>query len=207
MEPQNLTRLLTRNIIALMKEKGVSQRQLAKGTKMQEPDISKLLRAAKPEGDADYSIAMPTLEKIADALSVNVGDIFTGGDPELPFVGEVSCGPPLNPAQVVEMIEVPREVYAPNRYVLKATGNSMVAFNITDGTYVVIMPCDTAEDQQDVLAQIDGAFTLKRLTFRGKGKKLEKWLMGSDGTQHIQLRDGADVKIIGVVKYSFRRHK
>lgn len=69
--------MITKNIVRLMKSQGVSQRQLAEDTDMHEPDVSKLLRAAKPDGEDDYNFSIPSLAKIADALGVTVADLLT----------------------------------------------------------------------------------------------------------------------------------
>lgn len=205
MEPHELTSASATRIRALLKRMGLTQKQLADLTGLKESDVSRLLSPGSTAKERVTSLA--TLSKIAEALDVTVAMLLPGGDPQLPLAGPVSCGPPSDGDQTVMMIDVPKEAYGAGRYVLLAEGDSMVDFHITPGTYVVIMPCDSADDQQDVLVQMDGGFTLKRLMIRGKGKKQEVLLMGSDGAQPIRLRDGADAKIIGVVKYSFRRHK
>ena len=130
-----------------------------------------------------------------------------GPDRKLPFNGDVSCGPPGESSPVLEWMRVSADAFVEGRYVLRAVGNSMIDFGITPGTFIVVMPCDEAENGQDVLAQVDGEFTLKRFVVRGRGDKREMLLMGSGDAKPIRIREGADVKILGVVKHSFRTHK
>ena len=130
------------------------------------------------------------------------------GDSDLPFAGKVSCGPP-GPGTTCDgtTMAVPAEFDGPGRYILEAEGMSMIDFGITPGTFIVIMPSEGAENGQDVLAQIDGEFTLKRFVVRGRGDKREMLLMGSGDAKPIRIREGEYVRILGVVKHSFRTHK
>ena len=145
----------------------------------------------------------PSLRVVSFTPAADIED-----DPDLPFAGKVSCGPP-GPGTACdgESMGVPREHCGTGRYILQAEGMSMIDFGITPGTFIVVMPCDEASNGQDVLAQVNGEFTLKRFVVRGRGEKRETLLIGSGDAKPIRIREGEDVRILGVVKYSFRPHK
>lgn len=60
----------------------------------------------------------------------------------------------------------------PSVFVFRVSGDSMVDLGIFEGDYVSIKKTSQARDKDIVLANIDGAFTLK--TYRKKGQKV--WL-------------------------------
>ncbi len=61
---------------------------------------------------------------------------------------------------------------SPSVFVFKVSGDSMVNLGIFEGDYVSIRKTSEAKDKDIVLANIDGAFTLK--TYRKEGAKV--WL-------------------------------
>ena len=205
---------LAEEVVRLRKLAGLSQVALAQAMGVNQSFVAGLETGRKVGVSVETLYALcSTLKVPMDhfgpflAPGVTIPPPPPGPDPELPLNGDVSCGPPGESSLVVESIRVPVEVFAEGRYVLRAVGRSMIDFGITDGTYVVIMPCEDAENGQDVLAQVDGEFTLKRFVVRGRGAKREMMLMGSGDAMPIRIREGANVSILGVVKHSFRTHK
>ena len=84
---------------------------------------------------------------------------------ELPMLGYVAAGSPIEAVPSQETIAVP-EALAGKRdsYVLRVRGNSMIDEQIRDGDFVIIEDRRTAADGETVIALIGGSdVTLKKL--------------------------------------------
>lgn len=84
---------------------------------------------------------------------------------ELPMLGYVAAGSPIEAVPSQETIAVP-EALAGKRdsYVLRVRGNSMIDEQICDGDFVIIEDRRTASDGETVVALIGGSdVTLKKL--------------------------------------------
>ena len=84
---------------------------------------------------------------------------------ELPMLGYVAAGSPIEAVPSQETIAVP-EALAGKRdsYVLRVRGNSMIDEQIRDGDFVIIEDRRTAADGETVVALIGGSdVTLKKL--------------------------------------------
>jgi len=88
------------------------------------------------------------------------------GATELPLLGAVAAGEPLEAIVSGETIAVPNDLI-PRRgasYVLKVRGESMIDEHIEDGDYVVVNGRNTADNGEMVIALINGtSATVKRL--------------------------------------------
>ncbi len=93
------------------------------------------------------------------------------GATELPLLGEVAAGEPIEAVTSPETIAVPNDLI-PRRgsaYVLRVRGNSMIDEHIQDGDCVVVQGRDSANNGEMVIALVDGtSATVKRL-FREAG--------------------------------------
>lgn len=93
------------------------------------------------------------------------------GATELPLLGEVAAGEPIEAVTVPETIPVPNDLL-PRRghaYVLRVRGESMIDEHIQDGDYVVVQGREAADNGEMVIALVDGtSATVKRL-FREPG--------------------------------------
>ncbi len=85
---------------------------------------------------------------------------------ELPLLGEVAAGEPIEAVTTSETIAVPNDLI-PRRgasYVLKVRGDSMIDEHICDGDYVVVNSRNTADNGETIIALVDGtSATVKRL--------------------------------------------
>jgi repressor LexA len=86
---------------------------------------------------------------------------------ELPLVGRIAAGSPIEAVEVPQTIDIGEEL-APRSgrhlFVLRAKGNSMVDDGILDGDYVIIEKCETVENGETAVALLDdGTATLKKL--------------------------------------------
>ena len=83
----------------------------------------------------------------------------------IPIVGRVAAGEPILAEQNIEDYqEMPSSSFHPHAdYFLRVQGQSMVDVGIMDGDLLAVHQQPTAENQQIVVARVDGEVTVKRL--------------------------------------------
>jgi repressor LexA len=86
------------------------------------------------------------------------------GSPQLPLLGTIAAGRPIDAIEDREMLELTDLVPTGDQYyVLRVTGKSMIDDHIDDGDYVVIERRNTARNGDVVVAIVDDEeATLKR---------------------------------------------
>lgn len=130
----------------------------------------------------------------------------TAGATELPLLGQVAAGEPIEAIAVPETIAVPNDLIPRrgNAYVLKVRGESMIDEHIEDGDYVVVHGRDSADNGEMVIALVEGtAATVKRL-YRESGG----WLRlqpANDRVAPIRVHEN-DLIIQGVVVGVIRKY-
>lgn len=90
---------------------------------------------------------------------------------ELPLLGQVAAGVPIEAVTTQETIAVPDDLI-PRRgssYVLRVRGDSMIDEHIQDGDFVVVNSRDTAENGEMVIALIDGTSATVKKFYREPG--------------------------------------
>jgi repressor LexA len=89
---------------------------------------------------------------------------------ELPLLGRVAAGIPIEAVQATETIWVPEDMVGRlDTYVLQVKGDSMIEEQIRDGDYVIVENRTTARDGEMVIALLDNErATLKKL-YRERG--------------------------------------
>lgn len=116
---------------------------------------------------------------------------------ELPLVGTVAAGKPIEAIEIPDTIEVPASmVGAGENFVLRVKGDSMVGDGILDGDYVVVRKQATADSGQTVVALIRGEATVKRLLHKGRRIELHP---ANPAMAPIVLEDEESFRIEGVV--------
>ena len=94
-----------------------------------------------------------------------------GQSEDLPFLGKIAAGQPLESFEIPETIEVPEFLRGKgNCYVLQIKGDSMVEAGILDGDLVVIEQRDHARNDEIVVALIDGCETTVKRIQQSPGK-------------------------------------
>jgi repressor LexA len=128
------------------------------------------------------------------------------GATELPLLGQVAAGEPIEALSPQETIAVPNTLI-PRRsssYVLQVRGESMIDEHIQDGDYVVVNNKNSADNGQMVIALIDGnSATLKRY-YREPGG----WIRlqpSNDDVAPIRARED-DVLVQGIVVGVLRKY-
>jgi repressor LexA len=91
---------------------------------------------------------------------------------ELPLLGRVAAGSPIEAITASETIFVPEDMVGRrDTYVLQVKGDSMIDEQIRDGDFVIVENRRTARDGEMVIALLDGEnATLKKLYREGGGK-------------------------------------
>jgi repressor LexA len=91
---------------------------------------------------------------------------------ELPLLGRVAAGSPIEAIQASETIFVPEDMVGRREtYVLQVKGDSMIEEQIRDGDYVIVENRRSARDGEMVIALVDGeSVTLKKLYREGGGQ-------------------------------------
>src|SRR5687768_16337225 len=78
-------------------------------------------------------------------------------DDEIPLLGVVAAGHPIEAILSYEVVRVPRDMIGRERtFALRVRGNSMIDEQIRDGDYIIVESRQTAENGQTVVALIDG---------------------------------------------------
>jgi repressor LexA len=106
------------------------------------------------------------------ALAVRVEEISSDALCEVPLLGRIAAGVPLEVIHDAETISVPRFLLGrvrPDRiYAVRVKGDSMIDEHICDGDIALIENRTEARDGEIVVALVDGTHaTLKRLFRRG----------------------------------------
>jgi repressor LexA len=101
-------------------------------------------------------------------LAVRIEDVPADAMCEVPLVGRIAAGAPIDAVEDIEMICVPRFLLGrvrPERiYALRVKGDSMIDEHICDGDIALIESRNEARDGEIVVALVDRArATLKRL--------------------------------------------
>ena len=125
---------------------------------------------------------------------------------EIPLLGKVAAGMPIESLMHDETIAVPDEILprrGPN-YALKVAGNSMVDEHIIDGDYVVVHGRDAAENGEMVIALINGSEATVKKFYRETGGWIR--LQPANTTMTPMRYQERDVLIQGVVVGIIRKY-
>jgi repressor LexA len=124
---------------------------------------------------------------------------------ELPLLGRVAAGTPIEAISATETIYVPQDMVGRRRtYVLQVKGDSMIEEQIRDGDYVIVEDRESARDGEMVIALLGGEnVTLKKL-FRERGGKIR--LQPANSRLQPFVVNAEDVRIQGVVIGVLRKY-
>jgi repressor LexA len=125
---------------------------------------------------------------------------------EIPLLGKVAAGLPIESLMHDETIAVPDEILprrGPN-YALKVAGNSMIDEHIIDGDYVVVHGRDAAENGEMVIALVNGSEATVKKFYRETGGWIR--LQPANTTMTPMRYQERDVLIQGVVVGIIRKY-
>ncbi len=106
------------------------------------------------------------------AIEVDPGVVRAAKAIELPLMGLITAGEPIEAVETGETMEVPESLAGDvaNSFVLKVKGDSMIEDGILSGDYVVVERNPAPRDGEIVVALLDNMYaTLKRF-YREKGR-------------------------------------
>ena len=123
---------------------------------------------------------------------------------ELPLVGRIAAGRPLEAVEERETISLGDFARARNTFVLQVKGNSMMDDHILDGDFIVVEQTQVANPGEIVVALVGGEeATLKRFYREGTGKVR---LQPANTQMEPIVVPAADVKIQGRVVGVLRKY-
>jgi repressor LexA len=124
---------------------------------------------------------------------------------ELPLLGRVAAGSPIEAISGTETIFVPEDMVGKRKtYVLQVKGDSMIDEQIRDGDYVIVENRQHARDGEMVIALLQGEnVTLKKLYREGAGRIR---LQPANARMKPIFVDQDDIRIQGVVIGVLRRY-
>lgn len=126
------------------------------------------------------------------------------GGIELPLLGLVAAGAPIESVPDPEPVSVPQDfVGSGSNFVLKVRGESMIDDGIHDGDLVIIQSTAKAVDGDMVVAMVDGEVTLKRLYRQAPGTIR---LQPANSEMEPLFVAAADLTVQGIVVGLLRRY-
>jgi len=128
------------------------------------------------------------------------------GATQLPLLGLVAAGEPIEAVTGQDVIAVPDEL-VPRRgrsYVLKVRGQSMIDEHIKDGDYIVVHERNDADDGQTVVALVDGASATVKKFYREPGGWIR--LEPANPTMTALRVNERDIVVQGIVVGVIRRY-
>jgi repressor LexA len=126
------------------------------------------------------------------------------GAVELPLLGRVAAGQPIEELVDADTISVPEELIRRNNtFVLRVSGDSMIHDGILDGDYIVVEERRDAENGETVVAVVDGETTVKR--FYREDASTIRLQPANDRLAPILVSQG-DLQVRGVVVAVMRKY-
>lgn len=127
----------------------------------------------------------------------------TSEDPrfEIPLVGLVAAGYPIEAIRTNETIDIPRDMLGRKTFALKVRGTSMIGDGIFDGDYVIIEPTNHPRNGEIVIALIDNEnATLKRFYNEKREIRLQPSNTTLKAMRYAKNRVTIQGKVRGVIR-------
>jgi repressor LexA len=124
---------------------------------------------------------------------------------ELPLLGRVAAGAPIEAVESTETIFVPQDMIGRGRtYVLQVKGDSMIEEQIRDGDYVIVEDRQVATEGEMVVALLGGENVTLKKFYREPGGRIR--LQPANATMKPLVVDAEDVRVQGVVIGVLRKY-
>ena len=124
---------------------------------------------------------------------------------ELPLLGYVAAGVPIEAVSSNETIAVPQNLVGKkDTYVLRVKGDSMVDEQIRDGDFVIVEDRKTAENGEMVIALLRGSDVTLKKFYRDPGGRIR--LQPANAAMQPIFLDPDQVQIQGVVVGVMRKY-
>jgi len=152
---------------------------------------------------ADIHILIPKNDRPLWHESIEEVDINPESMMDIPLLGMVTAGQPMDLFEWKESVSVPASMVRKSSYALRVRGNSMIDDNIEDGDIIVVEKRDSAENGQSVVAMINGdSVTLKKFFIEKDGIRLQP---ANPDLQPIYIKN-EELQILGIVIGVIRKH-
>ncbi len=123
---------------------------------------------------------------------------------ELPLLGRIAAGQPVEAVENPETISLADFTRSKNVYVLEVKGDSMVDDHIVDGDYILVEKTETANNRELVVALVRGEETTLKRFFREPGGKVR--LQPANAQMKPIVVPAKDVQLQGRVIGVLRRY-
>ena len=125
---------------------------------------------------------------------------------ELPLLGQVAAGAPIEAIQEQEAIAVPEDFLSRGgqHYVLRVRGDSMIDEQIRDGDYVIVNSRNTATNGEMVVALVNGDSATVKKFYRERDGRIR--LQPANPTMSAMYFPSHDVTVQGIVVGVIRRY-
>ena len=139
----------------------------------------------------------PALAAIDECLDDEISTLV-----EIPLLGKITAGKPIERVEDDERIKVPANMVRKDTYALKVSGHSMIDDNIQDGDIIIVERKLSAENGQSVVALINNEqVTLKKFYIEADGIRLQP----ANSEMEAILLKNEEVQVLGVVTGVIRR--
>ncbi len=135
-----------------------------------------------------------------------VGSTFGSNATELPLLGAVAAGLPIEVIEQQETLAVPPDMVrsGTENFVLRVEGESMIDEQIRDGDYIVVSSQETASDGQMVVALVGGDSATVKKMYREPDGRIR--LQPANPSMPPIVEDASNVQIQGVVVGVIRKY-
>ena len=139
------------------------------------------------------------------AIEILPSDVFPRAR-ELPLLGTVAAGVPIEAVAHQESVAVPEEFIrrSGNHYVLRVRGNSMIDEQIRDGDFVVVNERQRADNGEMVIALLNGSSATVKKFYRERDGRIR--LQPANESMSPMYIHENDISIQGVVVGVLRRY-
>ena len=146
----------------------------------------------------------PNISRGIQIVQQKEGEGGGDGDNEIPLLGTVAAGQPIEAILSHDTIAVPKDMQGHGRtFALRVRGESMIGENIQDGDIIIVSAQKTAENGQMVVARVDGDYaTVKKFYRESDFIRLEP---ANPQFKTIFIKTPERIEIQGVVKGLIRR--
>ncbi len=124
---------------------------------------------------------------------------------ELPLLGQVAAGTPIEAVETNDTIVVPEDfIRRENTFCLKVRGESMIEEGIRDGDYIIVEGRESATNGETVVALVNGEATVKKY-YREDGGRIR--LEPANVTMTPIFTSEEELKVRGVVVGLMRHYR
>jgi repressor LexA len=146
---------------------------------------------------------IPNISRGIQIVERKEGEGGGDGDNEIPLVGIVAAGKPIEAILSHDTVSVPKNLQGNGRtYALRVRGDSMIEENIQDGDIIIVSAQQTAENGQIVIALIEDTYATVKKFYR----EPDVIRLKAANPEFQPLIITENIRIQGVVKGLIRRY-